>query len=135
MIGRDRATTVLIADDEPHILRIVALKLSRAGFEVLSACNGRLAWEALERERVDLLISDYQMPELNGLDLAQKMYFDERFAQIPILLLTAKSFSMSQQDMQDTNITALISKPFSPRDLLAQVKATVEGSNLEPVGL
>ena len=64
---------VLLCDDEIHILRAAEFKLSRAGFDVRCATDGQEAWEAIERERPDLLITDFQMPRLNGLDLIQRI--------------------------------------------------------------
>lgn len=122
---------ILVADDEAHILRIVSLKLSRAGFSVVSAYDGRTAWDQLQNQFVDLVISDYQMPEMNGIELAQRMHEDERLASIPVILLTAKSFNLAREDMADTNIVALVSKPFGPTELLEAAKNILRAVNVE----
>ena len=109
---------ILVADDEPYILRLVIYKLSHCGFEVVGARNGLLAWQCLARQPIGLMITDYQMPGLTGLELARRMYQDQQLARVPIILLTAKSFQLTPEDILETNIVAQISKPFSPRELL-----------------
>ena len=126
--------TVLVADDEPHILRVAVLKLSRAGFHVLKAHDGEAAWEQVSSHPVDLVVTDYHMPGLTGLDLAHKMCQDERLAAIPVILLTAKSFNICQQDLVGSNVVSLLSKPFSPRELQERVEAELETRARQRIG-
>jgi two-component system, OmpR family, response regulator len=120
--------TLVIADDEVHILRVLDLKLSGSGFHCVKACNGLEAWEKVRQTRPALVISDYQMPGLSGLVLAERMYEDVELRGIPIILLTARGFSLTPDDLEHTNIQYRMSKPFSPRELLALVEDILAGS-------
>ncbi len=119
---------LVIADDEIHILRILELKFANSGFDVIKAATGYQAWEIISANPPDMVITDYQMPELTGIDLAERMYADYRLRKIPVILLTARGFSLTQQDLVDTNIVRMITKPFSPREVLAIVREIVESA-------
>ncbi len=120
--------TIVIADDEVHILRVLELKLSGAGFTCVKACDGLVAWQQILRVRPVLVISDYQMPGLDGVSLAEKMYREESLRHIPFILLTARGFSVNREDVAETHIVHKISKPFSPRELLALVHEVLGSS-------
>ncbi|MFA5864830.1 MAG: response regulator [Phycisphaerae bacterium] len=120
--------TIVIADDEAHILRVLELKLSSAGFTCVKAGNGLQAWDQIVRTRPALVISDYQMPEMTGLELAEKMYQENELRGTPIILLTARGFSLTPDDLAQTNIQYRVSKPFSPRELLALVQEILMGA-------
>ena len=115
------AKRILVADDESHIVLVVSLKLRNAGFEVLTASDGEEAAELCLSERPDLLITDYQMPLMTGLELCRKLRLDERTKSIPAIMLTARGFDIEPQEMIDAGIAAFLAKPFSPRELLARV--------------
>ncbi len=117
---------LVIADDEIHILRILELKFTSNGFDVEKAMTGQQAWELISRNFPDVVITDYQMPELTGLDIAEKMYSEQRLRNIPVILLTARGFSLTDDDLSNTNIKELITKPFSPREVLAIVRKVTE---------
>ena len=112
---------VLVADDESHILHVVSLKLRNAGFEVLTAADGEEAAELCQAELPDLLITDYQMPLLTGLELCRRLRQDERTKGIPAIMLTARGFDIEAQDMIQAGIASVLAKPFSPRELLERV--------------
>ncbi|MFO1096491.1 MAG: response regulator [Planctomycetaceae bacterium] len=114
---------ILVCDDEPHITCTLALRLRKAGFEVEIAENGQVAWELMERSVPDLLISDCQMPVMDGLTLCRRVRNDYRFVQLPIVLLTAKAYELPTKVLQrELDISAVVSKPFSPRDMLQLVQ-------------
>ena len=113
--------TILVADDESHILHVVSLKLQNAGFRVLTAHDGREALELAQNERPDLLITDYHMPHLSGLELCQAMKQNEATAKIPAIMLTARGYCLEPADTERSGILCMVSKPFSPRQLLATV--------------
>ncbi len=114
---------VLVADDETHILNVLSIKLRNAGFSVLAAEDGAEACELAHQHRPDLVITDYQMPLLSGLELCSKLQMDSRTSGIPIILLTARGFALSEKDGWPGNIRKVIPKPFSPREVLASVQA------------
>jgi len=114
--------TILVADDEPHIVQVVALKLRNAGYEVLTAGDGEEALELAHRHRVDLVVTDQMMPYLTGTELARKLHESERTRGIPVLLLTARGYAIAPDDRSTANLRGLLAKPFSPRALLAEIE-------------
>lgn len=114
---------ILVCDDEPHITCTLALRLRKAGHEVEVAENGLVAWELIERAAPDLVISDCQMPVMDGLELCRRIRNDYRFVQVPIVLLTAKAYELPTKVLQrELDISAVVSKPFSPRDMVQLVQ-------------
>lgn len=120
---------ILAADDEAHILHVLNLKLTNAGYQVITAEDGEEALVMALEQKPDLLITDFQMPYMNGLELCQKMRSDPRTKDIPALMLTARGFSLSPEDLEQTNIASVLSKPFSPREVLARVQELIGQQN------
>ena len=119
--------TILVADDESHILHVVSLKLRNAGFKVLTARDGQEALEVAQQQHPDLLITDYHMPQLSGLELCQRLKQDAATSNIPAIMLTARGYHLEPQDTQQSGILRMLSKPFSPRHLLSTVNEVLEG--------
>src|SRR3954468_7847779 len=119
--------TILVADDESHILHVVSLKLRNAGFKVLTARDGQEALEMAQQQHPDLLITDYHMPQLSGLELCQRLKQDESTKNIPAIMLTARGYHLEPQDTEQSGILRMLSKPFSPRQLLATVNEVLDG--------
>ncbi len=119
--------TILVADDESHILHVVSLKLRNAGFTVVTARDGQEAFELATTERPDLLITDYHMPHLSGLELCRKLKADAKTASIPAIMLTARGYHLEPADMEESGVLQVLSKPFSPRQLLATVMEILTG--------
>src|SRR5687768_10797892 len=117
---------ILVADDESHILHVVSLKLRNAGYSVVTASDGQEALEMAGVEKPDLLITDYHMPQLSGLELCQKLKLDPATATIPAIMLTARGYQLSDEDTQQSGILRTLSKPFSPRHLLTTVNEVLE---------
>jgi CheY-like chemotaxis protein len=115
------AKTILVADDESHIRHVVSVKLQNAGYRVVTACDGREAFEAARQERPDLIITDYHMPEMSGLELCRKLKDEPLTCRIPAIMLTARGYCLEPQDTEKSGILCMLSKPFSPRQLLATV--------------
>lgn len=112
---------ILVADDESHILHVVSLKLRNAGFDVVTARDGQEALELAQSEKPDLLITDYHMPQLSGLELCQRLKQDAATSSIPAIMLSARGYHLEPQDTEQSGILRMLSKPFSPRQLLATV--------------
>lgn len=109
-----------VCDDEPHIVLAVSLKFTKAGFRVTSDNNGQSAWESILRDPPQLLITDLQMPLLDGLGLIKKVRAHAELKEIPVILLTAKGFELDEAELQDEyGVQHIIPKPFSPRELVA----------------
>ncbi len=114
--------TILVADDESHILNVVSLKLRNAGFRVLTAADGQEALDLALAERPDLLITDYHMPRLSGLELCRRLKQDPALRSMPAIMLTARGYHLEPHDMEQCGILRMLSKPFSPRHLLSTVE-------------
>jgi two-component system, OmpR family, alkaline phosphatase synthesis response regulator PhoP len=118
---------ILVCDDESHITRAVSMKLQKAGFEVETASDGQAGWEAIRRQVPRLVITDYQMPRLDGIGLCRRMREHEETRHLPVILLTAKGYEMDAADLtSDNQFSAVLVKPFSPRELLRTVQQTLE---------
>lgn len=117
---------ILVVDDELHIVHIVALKFRQAGYEVLVAQDGQKAFELAQVERPDVIITDYQMPHLDGLQLARCVKQTPGLGEVPIILLTGQGFSLSPRAMEMAGIEQCVHKPFGPRELLRLVDALFE---------
>ena len=125
---KNQRKKILIADDEAHILHVVTMKLSNAGYEVITAMDGEEALELCRSKKPDLLITDYQMPYLTGLELCKRLRQDEPTARIPVLMLTARGFDIESHEMSEAGINDVISKPFSPREILRKVENLLENA-------
>lgn len=121
-MGVTPGTRILVCDDEPHIVHVVAAKLRNAGFDVITAENGEEALERATNEAPALVVTDFQMPYLTGLDLAARLRAGPATSGIPIILLTARGFSIDEADWQGSNIREVMCKPFSPREILGKVQ-------------
>lgn len=115
----------LIVDDEIHIIQVVAIKLRNNGFEVVTANDGQKALEAALEHKPDVIITDYQMPVMDGLELIENLRKQEQTAQIPVIMLTARDFSIEPETIEQLKISACLSKPFSPRELLGKVEEVI----------
>ena len=113
---------VLVVDDEIHIVYVVAIKLRNNGYEVVTAANGAEAFELACAEKPDIIVTDFQMPVMTGLELVEKIRQNEETKDIPVILLTARSFAVSQEQQEDLQISGCLSKPFSPRELLENIE-------------
>ena len=111
----------LVVDDEFHIVQVVAIKLRNNGFDVVTAENGALAYQAACEQTPDIIITEYQMPVLSGIELIEKLRQNPATANIPVVMLTARNFSIEDDQKQALRISACLSKPFSPREVLQTV--------------
>ncbi len=128
------AKTLLIVDDEAHVRHMLDYKLVRAGFSVITASNGVDALRLAREQRPDLVVTDLQMPGGDGLSLCLKLHEQPDTATIPVIMLTARGYKVPPSDMVRTNIKCLVPKPFSPRELLAQVQELLDASQHDDAG-
>ncbi len=113
---------VLVADDEAHIGRIIKIKLENGPFRVTLAFDGQEAVEALEREdRIDLVVLDLMMPRLSGLDVLDRIRANEKWKDIPCIILTAAGQDDYERDARESGATDFLTKPFSPKKLYAKI--------------
>ena len=122
---------ILIADDEVHIVQIVAMKFRNNGFEVITADNGTDAYNLCCEEKPDIIVTDYQMPGMTGIELVEKLRQKPDFTDIPVIILTARGFEIEDEQKDKLRITECLSKPFSPKELLARVESVLEHSTVK----
>jgi len=113
---------VLVADDEPHIGRIIKMKLEQGPFRVTLVYDGREAMDALEREPdICLVLLDLMMPHLSGLDVLAAMRADDRWRDIPCVILTAAGQEQQHTNALELGANDFLTKPFSPKKLYSRV--------------
>ncbi|MFT5524168.1 MAG: two-component system alkaline phosphatase synthesis response regulator PhoP [Pirellulaceae bacterium] len=118
--------SILLCDDEPHILRAAEYKFRRSGFDVRCAYDGEDGWNQIQERVPDIVVTDCQMPRLDGLGLAKRV-LDDRELNLPVLMLSAKGFELSPDELErEYGVLALLAKPFSPRELQRLVEQILE---------
>ena len=113
-------TRIVIADDEIHITHLLSHKLKQAGHDVLVANDGQEAFDLISKILPDLVITDFQMPVMDGYEIAVKLKNQAKTQQIPLMMLTGLGHKLTPQQLTATNIKYLISKPFSARNLICK---------------
>lgn len=116
---------ILIVDDEPHVTCLLKKRLEKAGYTVVTAFNGEDALVAIQGQAPDLVLSDYQMPGCNGLDLAKRLGTNPTTNQTPVLMLTARGHKIEDSELEQTNIQHVVPKPFSGREIHVLVEKTI----------
>ncbi len=114
---------VLIVEDERDILQLVKLYLEKEGFRTLTASNGIEALRQIRSEHPDLVILDLMLPEIDGLEVCKKVRLAPQTAMLPIIMLTAKTEESDTVVGLELGADDYVTKPFSPRGLVARVKA------------
>lgn len=113
--------TILIVDDEAHIVHIIRYKLEREGYEVVTAGDGQEGFELAQSVDPDLIVSDFQMPVLSGYEMCVKLHDSDVTADTPVIMVTARGHKLSPSELAVTNIRQLMCKPFSARELLGVI--------------
>ncbi|HEB99826.1 MAG TPA: phosphate regulon transcriptional regulatory protein PhoB [Thiotrichales bacterium] len=117
--------TILIVEDEAPIREMLAFALERAGFRWLEAEDARAAQIAVADQRPDLILLDWMLPDLSGIDLARRLKKDEHSADIPIIMLTARGEEEDKVRGLEAGADDYVTKPFSPRELVARIRAVL----------
>jgi CheY-like chemotaxis protein len=120
--------TILVADDEVHIVQVVAIKLRNNGYTVVTAPNGTEALAVMQDTPCDAVITDFQMPGMNGIELVEKLRSNPATASIPVIMLTARGFAIDGDQKETLGIAHCLSKPFSPRELLMVLEETLSAA-------
>jgi two-component system, OmpR family, phosphate regulon response regulator PhoB len=119
------AATVLVVEDEPAIQELIAYNLKQAGHQPLRADSAEHALRLVQEALPDLVLLDWMLPGLSGIELARRLRADRRTKAIPIIMLTARADEQDKLTGLDTGADDYITKPFSPRELNARVKAVL----------
>jgi DNA-binding response OmpR family regulator len=115
------ATKLLVVDDESYLTQLLSHTLRHAGFVVSTAQNGEQAYVLACKELPDLIVSDFQMPVLDGMGLAMRLKETIATSLIPIIMLTARGHQIAPEQIAKTNVCNLLAKPFSLRALKASI--------------
>ncbi|MBD8544133.1 response regulator [Oxalobacteraceae sp. CFBP 8761] len=116
-------TSVLVVEDEPAIVELVTYSLREAGWEIRTADTAAGAWDSISRGKPDLLLLDWMLPDQSGLRLLSRLRADRDFQELPVIMLTAKSMEEDKLAGLNSGADDYITKPFSPRELLARSRA------------
>ncbi|WP_425454290.1 response regulator transcription factor [Peribacillus asahii] len=118
---------ILIVDDDMHIRELMKLYLEDENFEVIEKSNGQLAYEYLEKHRVDLIILDIMMPKMDGIKLCQEI---RKLYDVPILMITAKDQTQDRIKGFQAGTDDYLAKPFDPVEMVLRVKALLKRARL-----
>ena len=113
---------ILAVDDERHIVRLVQVNLERAGYEVVTAFDGKEALEKVESERPDLVVLDVMMPYMDGFEVLQSLRKNQSTRDLPVIMLTAKAQDADVFRGWQSGVDCYLTKPFNPMELLTFVK-------------
>jgi phosphate regulon transcriptional regulator PhoB len=121
-------THILAVDDEQDILALLSYNLQKEGFDVSTATNGEKALALIRENTYDLILLDLMLPGLQGMEICKKLKSSDKYSFIPIIMLTAKSEELDKVLGLEMGADDYITKPFSPRELIARVKAVLRRS-------
>ena len=116
---------ILIVEDEPAIRQMIAFGLRRGGFEVREAVDYRQAREALADQRPDLVLIDWMLPDMSGLELTRTLKRDRETRELPVIMLTARAEEGDKVTGLESGADDYVTKPFSPRELIARINAVL----------
>ncbi|TMD34009.1 MAG: response regulator transcription factor, partial [Chloroflexi bacterium] len=117
-----KKTTIVAADDDPQLLRLVTRNLQFEGYEVIPASNGQQALEEIEEQVPDLVLLDVMMPKMDGFTVCQRV---REFSTVPIIIVTARGQDQDKVRGLDLGADDYLTKPFSVDELLARVRAVL----------
>ncbi|MDT4329533.1 phosphate regulon transcriptional regulator PhoB [Methylomonas sp. MED-D] len=119
---------ILVVEDEEAIREMLAMVLEQAEFQVISAGSAEQAMQALADNRVDLIVLDWMLPGISGVELAKRLKNEPGFKELPIILLTARSEEEDKIRGLEIGADDYVTKPFSPKELVARIKAVMRRS-------
>ena len=122
------ANKLLIIEDEPDLRELLSFTLSREGYDVMEAETAETALQMLDSTLPDLAIVDWMLPGMDGIELVKRLRRDDVTEDLPIIMLTARGEEPDKLESFDVGIDDYITKPFSPRELLARIKALLKRS-------
>jgi len=132
MANQSDAIKVVCIEDEPEMIDLVKLILTRRGYEVTGAMGGREGLEAIAQIQPDLVLLDLMMPDMDGWEVYQQMKADERMKDIPVIIVTAKAQSIDKVlGLHIAKVNDYITKPFGPSELLSSVIRVLQEAGIE----
>lgn len=125
-------TTILLIEDETNIVELIKYNLEREDFRVIAVQKGRAGLETAQREKPDLILLDLMLPELGGFEICKILKQDPKTRPLPIIILTAKGTESDKVLGLELGADDYLTKPFSPRELLARIRAVLRRSREKP---
>lgn len=123
------AKRILVVDDEPSITKLVSFNLEKAGYDVDTAADGQAALDKVQDNQPDLIVLDLMLPKVDGLDVCKRLRQENNH--IPVIMLTAKDEELDRVLGLELGADDYVTKPFSPRELVARVKAVLRRSAIK----
>ncbi len=117
----------MAVDDERHIVRLIQVNLERSGFQVVTAFDGPEALRKVESDRPDLIVLDVMMPKMDGFEVLKRLQANPETREIPIIMLTAKAQDADVFRGWASGVSAYLTKPFNPLELITFVKRILTG--------
>ena len=118
---------ILAVDDERHIVRLVQVNLERAGYQVLTAFDGKEAMKKVEADKPDLIVLDVMMPRMDGFEVLKRLQANPDTRGIPVIMLTAKAQDADVFRGWSSGVSAYLTKPFNPLELVTFVRRILSG--------
>jgi two-component system alkaline phosphatase synthesis response regulator PhoP/two-component system response regulator VicR len=118
---------IMAVDDERHIVRLIQVNLERAGYQVVTAFDGPDALKKADSERPDLIVLDVMMPKMDGFEVLKRLQANPETREIPIIMLTAKAQDADVFRGWSSGVSAYLTKPFNPLELITFVKRILSG--------
>ena len=117
------AARILVAEDEPAQAEMISYNLEKAGFQVMMAADGQTALDMARLENPDVVLLDWMLPEVTGIEVCRQLRADKALREIPIIMLTARGEEDDRVRGIDTGADDYLVKPYSPRELIVRIKA------------
>ena len=123
--------TILIVDDDPHAVEILTLTLGRKGYECAGALSGAAALEHLAKQPADVILLDVMMPEMDGLEVCERLRDDAALRQIPVILLTAKDDMETRAKGMTLGVSEYLTKPVNRQELFSRIEAQLHAREID----
>ncbi|WP_247215317.1 response regulator transcription factor [Synechococcus sp. C9] len=126
---------ILLVDDEPGLRQAVQAYLEDSGFTVTTAANAQVAWELLQKQKPDLVVSDVMMPQVSGYEFLKQLRDDPRFQHLPVVFLTARGMTKDRIAGFRAGVDGYIAKPFDPDELVAVIENLLRKAEPQPTDM
>ncbi|APB34705.1 two component LuxR family transcriptional regulator [Gloeomargarita lithophora Alchichica-D10] len=126
---------ILLVDDEPGLRQAVQAYLEESGFTVTAVANAQVAWEFLQNQKPDLVVSDVMMPQVSGYEFLKQLRDDARFQHLPVVFLTARGMTKDRISGFRSGVDGYIAKPFDPEELVAVIGNLLRKNEPQPTDM
>jgi DNA-binding response OmpR family regulator len=123
----DQTTRILVVDDEADLVSVLRFGLEAEGFAVLDAADGEEGLAKAHQHRPDLMVLDLMLPKLDGYKVCRSLKFDDRFKDMPIIILSARSGAQDRQLALDMGADDFVTKPYEMQDLITRIQSRLKG--------